>query len=69
MKDWTKVKIGFGIFGLVALTIFGLINLGVYVIGGTGWMMVSLGVTGFFLLVYGLVYLIWFLMAREEFKD
>jgi hypothetical protein len=68
MKEWTVVKTGFVVFGLVALALFVLVNVGVYAIGGTGWAMVSLGVTGFLFLVYSVVYLIWFLLAMEEFK-
>lgn len=67
MRDWTKIKIGFGIFGLIALGLFALINLGVYFLGGTGWAMLSLGITGIFLLVYGLIYGLWFLMAKDTF--
>lgn len=69
MKNWTKAKIRFGVDGLISLVIFGLINVGVYSIGGTGWMLVSLGVTAFYGLSYVFVLVVWYFMAREAFKD
>lgn len=69
MKDITKVKSAIAGVGLVSLVILTLINYGVYLIGGTGWMLVSLGITGFYAFMFSLwgVYA-WF-VAKDVFDD
>lgn len=69
MTDLNKMRAAFTAVGIVSLVILTLINYGVYLIGGTGWMMVSLGITGFYAFMFFLwgVYA-WF-VAKDVFND
>jgi hypothetical protein len=69
MTELGRVRAAFIGVGIVSLVILTLINYGVYLIGGTGWMMVSLGITGFYAFMFFLwgVYA-WF-VAKDVFND
>ena len=66
MNAQSKLKTIFGVLGLIGLIIFALVNFGIYLVGGTGWLFVSLGVTGLLALACTIAGTIWYFVIKEE---
>lgn len=70
MKERTMANTFVSIVWLAIIGFLGLINFGVYNLAGSGWLLISLGITGLIAFVWTLwLIFVRFVLIEEDLKD